>query len=122
MKDMQGTLRVRAVTVDEQPALLVDLPNGASFALGREEMLAFCFTALRILRGMFATPEELNAAVIAAQQPRQAAARGRPCMSAPCPMRACARAWNTLTGRDACGLRRRRTRWKPHCRPGIRRP
>ncbi len=68
MKNMQGTIRVRAVTVDEQPALLVELPNGDSFALGREEMLAFCFTSLRMLRGMFATPDELNAAVLAAQQ------------------------------------------------------
>jgi hypothetical protein len=68
MNDMQGTLRVRAVIVDdEHPALMVDLPNGASFALGREECLAFCFTALSMLKGMYASQEELNAAVLAAQ-------------------------------------------------------
>jgi hypothetical protein len=67
MKDMQGTLRVRAVTVDDQPALLVILPNGESFALGREEMLAFCFTSLKMVRSMYASQEELNHAVTAAQ-------------------------------------------------------
>ena len=65
---MPGTIRVRAVLLDdEQPALLVDLPNGNSFALGREEMLAFCFTSLRMLRDMFASRAELDAAVIAAR-------------------------------------------------------
>jgi hypothetical protein len=44
------------------------LPNGISFALGREEMLAYCFTSLAVLRTMFKTVEELDAAVIAASQ------------------------------------------------------
>jgi hypothetical protein len=77
MKDMQGPLRVRAVTVDEQPAVLVDLPNGVSFALGREEMLALCFTSLAMVRSMFASPEELNDAVAAAYE-RVAAVPGGP--------------------------------------------
>ena len=69
MKDMQGALRMRAVVIDDdKPAIMVDLPNGEGFALGREEMLAFCLSGLRMLRGMYATPEELNAAVLAAQQ------------------------------------------------------
>ena len=68
IKDMQGKLRLRAVVIDGQTALLTELPNGISFGLGREEMLAYCFTSLAMLRSMFASPEELDAAVIAAQQ------------------------------------------------------
>jgi hypothetical protein len=66
--DMQGVVRMRAVTVDGEPAMLVELPNGVSFALGRSEMLAFCFSGLRMLRGMFSSQEELNLAILAAQE------------------------------------------------------
>jgi hypothetical protein len=76
MNEMRGTLRVRKVLVEDHPALLVDLPNGVSFALGREEMLAFCFTSLSMVRTMYASQEELNAAVTAAQDRVAAANEG----------------------------------------------
>jgi hypothetical protein len=78
MKDMQGTVRLRAVVVDDQQAVMVDLPNGASFALGRVEMLGFCFSALRMVRGMYASPEELNAAVALAHERVTAVPQGPP--------------------------------------------
>jgi hypothetical protein len=79
VKDMQGTLRVRAVTVDDdQPALQITLPNDSSFILGREEMLALCFTSLRMLRSMYGSQQELDAAVLAAQARIAAVPQGPP--------------------------------------------
>ena len=77
MKEMQGAVRIRAVIIDDdQPAVQTVLPNGDSFALGREEMLAYCFSSLAMVRGMYATPEELNAAIAAAHQRVTAAPQG----------------------------------------------
>ena len=65
---MRGKVSIRAVVVnDTEPAIETTLPNGSAFALGLREQLAYCFSSLQMMRGMFVTQEEFDTAVFEAQ-------------------------------------------------------